>query len=344
MRPRAPLLALLLGCARGPAPALPDDDREAEVRAEGRPMSDDDAQRLTALAAAGGALHWRLPGAGGPRCEAWQFAPDADDPTRGRLVHAAAGGDRYQFTYVLADGHLRLTAPTRERDIPGQVGAVTLALSLPCVFAGMSLTPADESAARRVVLAANERWFLDADACAAAPPPAEPLQPAPGELHPLGCVSALADPGTRALPDRPPPPGPAAARLRASKRLWWLRRRGGAVVCEAWQHAPADGDPRHGALVRQDRDERGRRARSYGYALSGAAVTLLGPSEFRGLDDVGGPAELARTRGCLRTRPLALRGELLLVGDDPWFLRRRDCERARRAGAPARPDLDCAPT
>jgi hypothetical protein len=353
------VLALALACAPTGAPRDPaGDDRKDEVRAELEPLADADLARLDAAIAARTPLHWRLRTPDGPRCEPWQFEPDAADPHRGRLVHTA-GASRFSFTYQIADGHLRLTEPTRERDTPVApaapnpetrvaAGTMTLALAFPCVFSGMSLTPADAVAARQLVLSSNERWFLDEQACAAAGPDHDPLPAAPGELHPIGCASALADPTTRERDVRddqvdPRPPGPAAARLLAARRLFMLRARDGRTVCEAWHPSATSQDPPEGSLDRDARDRHGPHTLRYGYAVLGETVTLLGPNEFRRLHTRAGPADVTRARGCLLTRPLALRGDVLLVGTDPWFTTRRACEQARRAGAPAHPDLDCRP-
>ena len=52
----------------------------------------------------------------------------------------------------------------------------------------------------------------------------------------------------------------------------------------------------------------------------------------------------ALEKACAFIENLVAHGDdVLLVGTDPWFLTRRACEQARRAGAPARPDLDCRP-
>lgn len=75
--------------------------------------------------------------------------------------------------------------------------------------------------------------------------------------------------------------------------------------------------------------------------VGGETLTLLGPNEFRALRGKAGPVELARARGCLLTRPLALAADALQVGDKRWYLRRGACERARAAGVVAQPDPDC---
>lgn len=338
--PLAWALALLLGCTRGAGarPVFADDAREVEVKTGPDAVDPADLAALAQVSREGGVVHWRLRGADGPRCEAWRFEPDAEDPTRGHLAHAD-GPLRLRFAYQLADDQLRLHAPERERELPAPAIGVTT-VALPCVFSGMSFTPDSAAAPRQLLLTSHERWFLTAEACAAAGPDRDPQPPARGELHPLGCASALADPGTRARDDRPTPISPAARRLRAARRVFWLRRRDGRDVCEAWRHEPA-ADPQRGTLSRSERDLKGRRSRAYGYATTGADITLLGPNEFRRLRDPGGPGELALARGCLLTRPLALAGEALQVGDDRWYLGSAACERARRSGAPPLPDPDC---
>ena len=150
---------------------------------------------------------------------------------------------------------------------------------------------------------------------------------------------ALADPGTRDRAEHGAP-GPAARVLHASRRVYWLRRRDGTSRCEAWRHQPGDA-PLRGMLTRSDRDVRGRRKVVYSYAVGGETLTLLGPNEFRALRGKAGPVELARARGCLLTRPLALAADALQVGDERWYLRRGACERARAAGVVAQPDPDC---
>lgn len=340
MRPRWSLVTLLLGCARGPLPGA-DDGREVQVQASPAALTASDEAALRVAIAGRGSLYWRVRDPAGPRCEAWQLEPDADDPAQGRLVRVD-GPLRLSFSYLLADGLLRLHAPLRERELSAPDGSISVAgLSLPCVFSGMSFTPADPAAPRRLVLASHERWFLDERQCVAAGPDEDPQPSIPGELHPVGCASALADPATRARPE-PSAPGPAANALHASRRVFWLRRRDGATRCEAWTHEPGDG-PQRGLLRRVDRDEHGRRSVFYSYAVVDDALTLLGPNEFRELRGEGGPGEQASTRGCLLTRPLSLIDEALQVGDDRWYLRRGACERARSAGVVARPDPDCGP-
>jgi hypothetical protein len=340
MRPRWSLVTLLLGCARGELHGS-DGDREVEVQAAPASLTASDEQALRAAIAAHGPLYWRLRDPAGPRCEAWRLEPDADDPAQGRLVRVDEPL-RLSFRYLLADGLLRLYAPSRERELSGPDGSLSVAsLSLPCVFSGMSQTPADPAAPRRLVLASHERWFLDEQRCAAAGPDEQPQPTAPGELHPVGCASALADPATRARPE-PSAPGPAAKALHASRRVFWLRRRAGALRCEAWQHEAGDA-PQRGLLRRSDRDEHGRRSLVYSYAIGGDVITLLGPNEFREVRGKAGPAEQASTRGCLLTRPLALTPDALKVGDESWYLRRSACEQARATGVAALPDPDCGP-
>ena len=346
MWPRWSLVLLLLSCAAGERRAAgersaADDGREVQVQAAPAPMSAADERALRLAIAGRAPLYWRLRGEQGPRCEAWRPEPDVDDPDQGSLVHAD-GPLRLSFRYQLADGLLRLHAPLRERESTAPDGSVSVAgLSLPCVFSGMSLTPADPAAPRRLVLASHERWFLDQNQCIAAGPDADPQPAVPGELHPVGCASALADPGTRDRAEHGAP-GPAARVLHASRRVYWLRRRDGTSRCEAWRHQPGDA-PLRGMLTRSDRDARGRREVVYSYAVVGGTLTLLGPNEFRALRGKTGPAELASARGCLLTRPLALAADALQVGDERWYLRRGAWERARAAGVVARPDPDCGP-
>jgi hypothetical protein len=351
-RPRSSATVLALALACNPSHPRSPDERKDEVRAEHDPIPDVDRARLDAALAARAPLYWRLRTQGGPRCEPWQPDPDPEDPQRGRLVHTD-GATRYAFAYQIAEGHLQLTDPTRERDTPVDpappapgtrvaAGVMTLALAYPCVFTGMSLAPADASAARQLVLTSHERWFLDAGSCAAAGPDHDPLLAAPGELHPLGCASALADPTARARPAPAfAPANPAAARLRTARRLFLLRERDGRTACEPWHHT-VDG-PGEGHLERAVRDEHGPRTVRYSYAVLGDTLTLLGPNEFRRLRTAAGPADYTRTGGCLLDRPLVLRKTAIDVGADPWFLTRRACEAARRGGALAHPDPDCRP-
>lgn len=340
MRPRWSLVTLLLGCARADLHG-DDDDREVQVQAAPASLTETDEQSLRAAITSRAPLYWRLRDAAGPRCEAWQLEPDPEDPDRGRLLRVD-GPLRLSFRYLIADGLLRLSAPLRERELTAPDGSLSVSsLALPCVFSGMSLTPADPGAPRRLMLASHERWFLDEHQCSTAGPDEDPQPPTPGELHPVGCASALADPATRARPE-PGAPGPAASILHTSRRVFWLRRRDGVTRCEAWSHEPGDA-PQRGLLRRQDRDEHGRRYLVYSYAVLGDVITLLGPNEFRELRGKAGPAEQASTRGCLLTRPLALTTDALQVGDERWYLRRSACEHARTTGVAAKPDPDCGP-
>ncbi len=331
---RAWALVVLLGCARGPGrPAQLADNNHHEIAT--LPDAHDLATRaaLHAVVSDAGTLYWRLPGPDGPRCEPWQIEPDPDDPARGQLAHRD-GSLRFRFAYRLIDDQLQLAAPVRERELPPAPGAVGVAsLALPCVFSGMSFAPDNPGEPRRLLLIGRERWFIDPERCAAADP--DGARRAVGELRPIGCASALADPATRTQPDDPGPPGPAAARLARSRRLWLLRRRGDRSVCEAWQHAPAD--PLRGTLSHDERDE--PRSRAYGYAISGDSLTLLGPHEFRRQRKP--PGELTHAGGCLISRSLRLQPNALVVGDDHWYLRRRACEQALRAGSTPQPDPDC---
>ena len=333
---RAWTTVLLLGCTRAHPTSPADDRRTTDVASTHAGL---DAPTLTALRAAmaaSGTLYWRRPGPDGPTCEPWQLEPDPDDLTRGRLIHHAAPL-HFRYRYQLGVDQLQLASPERERDLPPVPGAVGVAsLALPCVFSGMSFAPDDPAAPRRLALTGRERWFLDPERCAAA----DPTAPSSGELRPLGCASALADPATRALPDHTTPPGPAALRLQRSKTLWILRRRDEQLRCEPWRHTPDD--DQRGTLTLHHRDEHGPRALAYGYVFAGDDLTLLGPHEFRRLRKP--PGELARAGGCLLTRPLRLDSDALAFGDDRWYLRRRDCEQARRQPATPQPDPDCGAT
>ncbi len=342
-------LVVLLGCACGPrgTRVVGDIDGAPASLPTAPPLTADEQALLTTLARDGGLLHWRVRDAQGPRCEPWRFTPDPEDPQRGHLVHSD-GPVRLRFAHDLADGRLRLHTPQRERDLvttPGRVDTTvdttvgTTVATLPCVFSAMSLTPAGQTTPRQFVLTSHERWFFTAEACAAAGPDVDPQPPAPGELHPLGCPSALADPGTRAREDSPAPQGPAARRLHASKRLYWLRRRGARLVCETWRHEPDD-QPQRGLLRYHD----GARTTVYGYVTGPAVLTLIGPHESRRVRGRAGPTELARAHGCLLTRPFTQTAEALRFGADAWYLRRRDCEHARQAGHAPQPDPDCGPS
>lgn len=246
-----------------------------------------------------------------------------------------------RFAYRISDGHLSLTTPRIERPaVPWRGGTEVVGAVLPCVFSGMSLTTDDAGGrtARRLVLAAHERFFLDAGACAAAGPADE--APEPGELRPLGCATALADLETRARYQTPAPPHAADAgpKLFRARTLYMLRPGRRGPTCEAWRNLHGEGGPRHGFLTRQGRDERGRFDRYYAYELSGGALTLQGPTDVWRLREGRRPAELVRARGCLLARAAAaVSPDILLIGQEPWYMSRRACESARRAGAPARP-------
>ena len=328
---------MILACACGPGrPRTTDVTAEITTLPSPAPLAAAELGALRAASAARGTLHWRVRGPDGARCEAWTFEPDPDDPSRGHLVHSD-GDLRLRFTHELADGRLRLHSPERERVQVATPGAVsTTVAALPCVFSGMSLRSSSDPTPRQIVLTSDERWFLDAKACAAAGPDRDPQPPAPGEVHPLGCASALADPGTRTREDPPVPPDPAALRLAASRRVFWIRHRGGRSVCEAWQHEAAS--PQRGSLRREDAAGRA----VYGYAAGLGVLTIIGPNVSRRVRGPDGPAELVRARGCLLTRPFTRAGTALRFGEDRWYLRRRDCERARQAAVPL-PDPTCGP-
>lgn len=334
---RAWTTVLLLGCTRAPnhPNQLAGDPQDVAIESTQPGLDEPTLTTLRATMAASGTLYWRLQGPYGPRCELWSFEPDPDDPGRGRLVHHAAPL-HFRYRYQLQADQLQLASPERERDltpVPGADGVTSLAL--PCVFSGLSFTPDDKAAPRRLILAGRERWFLDPERCAAADP--NPNITTPGELRPLGCASALADPLAREYAEHTGPPGPAALRLLKTKTLWLLRRRDDHTTCEPWRRESTD--ERRGTLTLRHRDEHGPRTLAYGYAISGDNLTLLGPHEFRRLRKP--PGELARAGGCLLTRPLRLQGDTLTLGDDPWYLRRRDCEQARHSNPAPHPDPDC---
>ena len=327
-----------LGCAGGPrSPGVAATGAAASNAAlpTPAPLTPDEFAALLRASAGGGELYWRVRGPGGPRCEAWRFEPEPLDRARGHLVHTA-GPVRLRFAHEIVDGHLRLHTPEREREQVAAPGAVsTTVAALPCVFSGMSLRPAGDPSPRPLALTSDERWFLDAEACAAAGPDRDPQPRGPGEVAPLGCPSALADTATRAREDSAAPPDAAALRLEVSRRVYWLRRRDGRPVCEVWQHEPAGAQR---GMLRRD-DARGRTI--YGYAAGAGLLTLIGPHESRRVRGADGPAELVRSRGCLLTRRFTLAGKDLHFGADRWYARRRDCERARQAGATPRPDPVC---
>ncbi|HEY0136271.1 MAG TPA: hypothetical protein VGB85_19435, partial [Nannocystis sp.] len=315
---------LILACACGPGrPRIADPTANVTTLPSPAPLTTAELAILRKASAERGTLYWRVRHPDGPRCEAWTFEPDPDDESRGHLVHSD-GDLRLRFTHELSDGRLRLHSPERERVKLATPGALSTTIAaLPCVFSGMSLRPAADPAPRQVVLTSDERWFLGAEACAAAGPDLDPQPPAPGEIHPLGCASALADPGTRTREDPPAPPDPPALRLAASRRVFWLRHRGGRTVCEAWHHEAAS--PQRGSLRRDDAGSR----TVYGYAAGLGVLTLIGPNVARRVRGPDGPAELVRARGCLLTSAFTLADKVLSFGEDRWYLRRRDCERAR---------------
>ena len=89
MRPRWSLVTLLLGCARGPLSGV-DDGREVRVQASPAALSASDESALRAAIAGRGPLYWRVRDGAGPRCEAWQLEPDADDPANTTLPGVVA--------------------------------------------------------------------------------------------------------------------------------------------------------------------------------------------------------------------------------------------------------------
>lgn len=368
-------LALLALAACGPRPALLTTDAEPEVQTARERLADELFTRLQARAGEAGPLYWRRPGPAGPRCEPWRFAPDPDDPTRGHLVLGApVPADTHEgpqehvptaiptdpepgaepvpppappslrFAYRLADGHLTLTAPEHERPLaaaPGTSHAV--GLSLTCVYTGLSLTTrGPEGTTRRLVLDARERFFLDERACADAGLP--DALAGPGEVRPLGCASALADPATRERIARPPAADAldAAPLLRRHRVLYILRSGSEGPTCEAWQHQPEPDSPSHGRLSFAGRDERGRFVRTYAYEAGPGALTLQGPTERWQLGPWRRPSELVRASGCLLTRPVTdLARDHVTIGPEPWYLSKKSCEDARRAGARPLPPPTC---
>lgn len=370
MRAIALAFVALTGCARLGGDRGGDDDDKPEIRVADAPLGDDQQARLLDLARDRGLLYWRLSGADGPRCEAWRLAPEPGAPERGHLVLAAlepAAADipssdtpvpadsqslplqpapsdtsdrpySFRLRYRLADGHLGLTAPEHERPVAAPPGSRTaIGLALTCVFTGVSLTGAPGTA-RRVVLTARERFFVTADACAAATDLAPDDPPGPDELRVLGCASALADPATRARLDRPPPAdAPDAARSLHRARAVHVLRRGanGDLRCDRWRNRP-ESAPGHGRLVHRGRDDRGRFERTYAYDVGPGYLTLQGPTDVRRLVDGRQRAELVQASGCLFTRPVTgLAAAQITFGLESWYLSLRSCDEARRRGAPA---------
>ncbi|WAS95488.1 hypothetical protein [Nannocystis punicea] len=283
---------------------------------------------------------------------AWPLVPPAPSDSQG--VSQPAPSDRQdlapapaptdmslgtptlRFGYRLAEGHLTLTAPEHERPVaapPGTQKAVGRALT--CVFTGVALG-APAGAARRLILAARERFFFSEEACAGAGFADDP--PGPDELRTLGCAGALADPATRARLEHPPPGDApnAAARLHRARAVHHLRRGSdGALVCDVWRNRP-ERTPGHGRLEHRGRDERGRFVRTYAYDVGPGYITLQGPAEFRRvrLDDQR--TDVVRASSCLVTRGVAgVDKSALDLGGERWYLSRSACDAARLAGAPA---------
>lgn len=321
------------------------DDRRA-VEIADRPLADELQERLLALARAQGHLYWRLPGDDGrPRCEPWRLVPDGDGAERGRLVFAPPGSavepeaSTLRLAYRLVDGHLSLTAPEHERPVAAAPGTrQEVGHALTCVFTGVSVA-ATADAARRVILVARERFFLTADACAGAGPADDPA--GPDELRALGCAGALADPATRARLDRPPPASApdAAARLRRARTVHVLRRGpDGRARCDAWRNHP-ERDGGQGRLVHRDSDARGAFTWTYAYDVGPGYVTLHGPAEVRRIELGGRRTAMVRASGCLLTRSVtAVTPTTLTIGPERWYLSKRACESARRAGAAGPPE------
>ncbi|PCC69484.1 hypothetical protein SAMN02745121_06292 [Nannocystis exedens] len=246
------------------------------------------------------------------------------------------GSPTIQLAYRLAEGHLTLTAPEHELPVaapPGTQKAVGRALT--CVFTGIALGgPA--GSARRLILAARERFFFSEDACAAAGFADDP--PGPDELRTVGCAGALADPATRARLERPPPrdaPDPAA-RLHRARAVHHLRRGpDGALVCDRWRNRP-ERTAGHGRLEHRGRDERGRFVRTYAYEVGPGYVTLQGPAEFRRVELDGQRTDVVRASSCLVTRGVTrVDAGGIDLGGERWYLSRSACDAARLADAPA---------
>jgi hypothetical protein len=365
-RTRASGLAVaLLALACAPRPAPVDTEQPPEVRTARDPLPEQLVTRLRVRAAEGGLVYWRLPGADGPRCESWRLVPGPGTPERGHLelvppepITTPDPSDNVQsparppapatlrYTYTLSEEQFSLTAPAYERPIAatraGDDHAVGLALT--CVYDGAAITlPGPDGPKRHLVLDGPERFFLDRDACLAAGPADEP--PGPDEVRPLGCAGALADPATRARFDTLAPVGApdVGAALRRSRRHWRLRPdRRGALRCETWRHHPQPDSPRHGRFVRRDRDDHGAYVHTYAYEAGPGVLTLQGPTEVRTIDVRGKRAELVKARSCIVTYPVPLvSADRLTIAAEQWYLSRRACEAARRAGVVPRPAPMC---
>jgi hypothetical protein len=265
------------------------------------------------------------------------------------------GTPTLRFGYRLADGHLTLAAPEHERPVaapsaddlvgvfesgrwhfPGKDGSQkAVGRALTCVFTGIALGgPA--GAARRLILAARERFFFSEEACAGAGFADDP--PGPDELRTLGCAGALADPATRARLEHPPPADApnAAARLHRARAVHHLRRGSdGALVCDVWRNRPERASG-HGRLEHRGRDERGRFVRTYAYDVGPGYITLQGPAEFRRVRLDDRRTDVVRASSCLVTRGVAgVDRNVIDLGGERWYLSRSACDAARLAGAPA---------
>jgi hypothetical protein len=367
-RTRAAVLAglSLLACTPRPVPVTPD-GRPPEVRSARDPLAEQLVARLRLRAAEGGLLYWRLPGRDGPRCEAWRLHPGPGTPERGRLVFVAddppqpittpgpsdnvqsparLSAPELRYTYTLAEEQFSLTSPAYERPLAatraGDDHAV--GLDLTCVYDGAALTFAGpDGPTRHLVLDAPERFFLERDACLSAGFADEP--PGPDEVRPLGCASALADPATRARFAALAPAGApdVGAALRRARRHWRLRPdRRGALRCEAWRHHPQPDSPRHGRFVRRARDDDGAFTHTYAYEAGPGVLTVQGPTEVRTIAVRGKRAELVKARSCIVTHPVPqINADSLTIAAERWYLSRRACEAARRAGVAARPAPMC---
>lgn len=356
---------MLLACAPPPLPVAPGAPAP-EVRSARDPLAEQLVARLRLRAVEGGLLYWRLPGPDGPRCEAWRLHPDPGAPERGRLVLAIDSPEpittpgpsdnvqsparppapEFRYTYTLSEDQFSLTSPAFERPLTASSAGDDsfVGLDLTCVYDGAAITFAGPGGpTRHLVLDAPERFFFDRDACLAAGFEGDP--PGPDEVRPLGCASALADPATRARFDSLAPAGApdVGAVLRRARRHWRLRPdRRGALRCEAWRHHPQPDSPHHGRFVRRARDADGPYTHTYAYEAGPGVLTVQGPTEVRTIAVRGKRAELVKARSCIVTHPVPhVNADSLTIAAERWYLSRRACEAARRAGVAARPAPMC---